>query len=391
LAGLDRLLDDHARRHSIPGAVVGVLRNGEVETASFGAAAETRFAIGSLGKSMLATAFALGGVPLDDPVTAHVPELRAASWAERTSLRDLLANRSRVPLLAELELADLGTDDDVLSRFAARLGREEPKADYWSYSNAGWCVLGRALETITGLTFEDALRATVLDPLGLEETVFTEQPAATWAPRTLGPAGSTLLSTAADLLRFAERHLDDPALEQLRVPHAEISLYGWLDAWCLGWARFDWAGGPVWGWDGVMPEQRAVLRLLPDARGAVALLTSSDAGRALYRSLFPELLAGFGVRMTEPRLEPDPRAAGDLSRFEGGYAWPDRRWEVTATDTGLVLDGPEGVLDAVAIDDSTFLTDPNDPDTPTVTFAGFDGTGRPRVLYRMIWGLPRVE
>ncbi len=42
------------------------------------------------------------------------------------------------------------------------------------------------------------------------------------------------------------------------------------------------------------------------------------------------------------------------------------------------------------IDERTFLVDPTDPDNPTVTFAEFDGAGRPRVLYVMLWGLPRV-
>jgi CubicO group peptidase (beta-lactamase class C family) len=373
-------LDEHARRHRVQGAVLGVLRDGEIETSSVGVGADTRFAIGSIGKTMLATAFALSDVPLDDPVTAHVPELQDTGW--EITLRDLLANRSCVPLLEELELADLGEDDDVLSRFAARIAREEPKGDYWSYSNAGWCVLGRALETITGLPYEGALQAVLLDPLGLEETVFVERPSDGWAPRTLGPAGATLLSTAADLLRFAERHLSDPALEPLRTSHSELPMYGWLDAWCLGLARFDWEGGPVWGWDGVMPGQRAVLRFVP-GRGAAVLLTNSGSGRALYRSVFPDVLDSFGVRMPELRLEPDPRAAGDLSRFEGVYAWPDRRWEVAATDTTLLLDSEEGLFEAVAIDDRTFLTDPHDPDTPTVTFAH-------DVLYRMIWGLPRV-
>jgi CubicO group peptidase (beta-lactamase class C family) len=385
------LLHDQAPRHSVPGAVVGVLREGKVETACFGVAADTRFAIGSLGKSMLATAFALGDVPLDDAVTAHVPELRNARWAERITLRGLLANDSCLPLRADLEHADLGEDDDVLSRFAALVARGEPKGDYWSYSNAGWCVLGRALETITGLAYEDALRATLLDPLGLNETEFPQQPAAGWAPRTLGPAGSTLLSTAADLLRFAQRHLQDPALGLLREPQAEVPLYGWLDAWCLGWARFDWEGGPVWGWDGVMPGHRAVLRFVPGARGAAVLLTSSDTGRSLYRSLFPAVLDElFGVRMPELQLKPEAGAGGDLSRFEGAYAWPDQRWEVTVSGSGLRLDGPEGVLEAAPIDGSTFVTDPEDPDTPTVTFADFDADERPEVLYRMIWGSPRV-
>ena len=39
----------------------------------------------------------------------------------------------------------------------------------------------------------------------------------------------------------------------------------------------------------------------------------------------------------------------------------------------------------------TFVVDPMDPDTPTVTFGAFDAAGRPRVLYDMLRGLPRLD
>jgi hypothetical protein len=75
----------------------------------------------------------------------------------------------------------------------------------------------------------------------------------------------------------------------------------------------------------------------------------------------------------------------------GVYAWPDRRWEVTASDTHLVMEGDGGIVEAPPLDDRTFVVDAGDPDVPTVTFDGFDASGRPGVLYQMLWGLPRVE
>ena len=57
-------------------------------------------------------------------------------------------------------------------------------------------------------------------------------------------------------------HLQDPSLASLRAVHAQFSIYGWLDAWCLGWARFDWEGGAVWGWDGLVNGERSVLRIV---------------------------------------------------------------------------------------------------------------------------------
>ena len=414
---LTRLLGDHASVHSVPGAAIAILRDGEVTSACSGIAdlrtgepvtPETCFAVGSLAKTMVATALARlaseSVLSFDDPAAEHVPELRGG-WGERITVRDLLANRSRLPLRADVEFSD---SDDDLSRFAAEIANGKPTAGFWSYTNAGWSLLGRALETLTGLTWEEAMRATLLVPLGMDDTTFTTQavaepraagheltaagpvPAEPWAPRALGPAGSTMSSTTGDLLRFAAAHLDDPALAALRETHAEIRIHGWLDAWCLGCARFDWDGGPVWGWDGLVSGQRAVLRLFPEQRAAVAVLTNGSTGRAMCRSLFGELMPSLiGVSPPPLNLEPTPRA-GDLTRFAGIYAWPDRMWTVEAPGPALAMDGDGHTYEALPIGDRTFLVDPEDPDNPTVTFGAFDDAGRPGVLYVMLWGLPRI-
>ena len=253
------------------------------------------------------------------------------------------------------------------------------------------------------------MRAALFDPLEMTRTTFVDEagdvPRATgheiiaggvvradpWTPRALGPAGSTILSTVTDLLRFARAHLDDPFLAALRATQEEIRIHAWLDAWCLGWARFDWGGGRVWGWDGLISGQRAVLRLVPDEGGAAVLLTNCGTGRAMYRSIFPRVMeAWFGVHVPPLVLEPSEGAAGDLSRFEGVYAWPDRRWDVTAADACLVLRSEGRSVEGLPLDERTFLIDRGDPDTPTVTFGGFDDDGRPGVLYEMLWGLPRA-
>ena len=117
---LTGLLREHASACAVPGAVLGVLAGGAEEIAATGVAdvstgepvtPETRFAPGSLVKTMVATAIvrlaAEGVLSLEDPLARHVPELRAAEWAHRATLRDLLANRARVPLTSELEFSGL--------------------------------------------------------------------------------------------------------------------------------------------------------------------------------------------------------------------------------------------------------------------------------------------
>jgi hypothetical protein len=199
------------------------------------------------------------------------------------------------------------------------------------------------------------------------------------------------VATAEELLGFAALHLDDPLLTGLRREHAAERIDGWLDTWCLGWARFDWEGGPAWGWDSVVPGERAVLRLFPDQRTAVVLLTNGDCGRAVYRSLFAELLPELtGRSMPEPPARTDATSREDLSSYAGVYAWPDSRITVRAAGGRLVLEQDGQEQEGVPVGRGTFLVDEDDPDTPTVTFGAYDRRGRPRVLYRMLWGFPRV-
>jgi CubicO group peptidase (beta-lactamase class C family) len=408
----------------VPGAAVGVLREGAVTTACYGTAdvrtgepvtPGTRWSAGSLTKSMVATVIAglaeSDRLSLDDPVAAHVPELRASGWAGRATLRDLLANRSGLGLRAGLEFGfdvRMDRDDGALSRLVAEAAGGSA-AGFWSYTNVGWCVLGRVIETAAGAGWEDAMRRHLFERAGMSGTAFVTGgvaaravghgvtaagpvPVAPLVSRAYGPAGTSAVTTVTDLLRFAAVHLQDPSLASLRAVHAQVSIYGWLDCWCLGWARFDWEGGQVWGWDGLVNGERSVLRILPGQQTAVVLMTNSSTGRAMYRSLFAELMPSLsGISVPPLRLDAAAGAAGDLSRFAGSYAWPDRQVDVTATTNGLLINGGDARTEAFPLDERTFLTSPADPDNPTVTFGAFDPAGRPRVLYDMLWGLPRLH
>ncbi|MGN6681531.1 MAG: serine hydrolase domain-containing protein, partial [Streptosporangiaceae bacterium] len=351
---LTELLERHASRHSVPGAAVGILHEGSAAIACHGIAdvrtsepvtTETRFAVGSLTKSMVATVIARlaqsGALSLEDAAARHVPELRGSRWAERATVRDLLANRSGLPLRAASEFGfdERPEDDDrALARLVADVATGpagSPANSLWSYSNVGWCVLGRVVETVTGVTWEEAMRDNLADPAGMQGTAFRAGPlpglaaghevadegpvpVEPLAARTYAPAGASVVSTVTDLLRFAALHLEDSSLAFLRAVHADISIHGWLDSWCLGWAWFDWQGAAVWGWDGLTSGQRSVLRIVPERRAAVVLLTNSGTGRALYRPLLAELMASmFGIGVPPLFLEARPGAAGDLSRFAG--------------------------------------------------------------------------
>jgi CubicO group peptidase (beta-lactamase class C family) len=252
-------------------------------------------------------------------------------------------------------------------------------AKVWSYTNVGWCLLGRVIETATDSRWPDAMRRH-LASAGLRETTFATDagskrratgheitaegpvPVEPLVARAYGPAGTTAVSSVPDLLRFAALHLEDSSLAALREVHAEVCISGSLDSWCLGWAWFDIGGGGVWGWDSVVNGERAVLRIVPEHQAAAVLMTNASTGRAAYRSL-----------------------------FGGVYAWPDRRVEVTPAGSCLRIKSADGVAEAPPLDERTFLVDAADPDNPTVTFGAYDAAGRPQVLYLMLWGLPRLD
>ena len=420
---LATLLRRHATAQGVPGAAVGLLRQGEGVAAYHGVedvrtatpvTPATRFGIGSVTKSMVASAIAVlgaeGQLSLDDPVASRVPELGRCSWAQTATVRDLLANRSSVALRSSLEFGfdeHDGDDELALARLVAEVAPEAPAGEHWSYANVGWCVLGRVIETVTGAVWEQAMPR-LLATAGLTDTIWTtsapregavghDQSAAGPMPvepllcRAYAPAGAGIASTLEDMLRYAAWHLTDPVLAALRVVHADISIPGWLDAWGLGLARFAWGGADVWGWDGVVNGQRSVLRLLPDQDGAVVVLTNGSAGRALARSILAETVpAGFGLDVPTVRLDPAPDVPLGVAAYAGTYGWPDRRVDVTQSGRGLVVTEDGVAQEAVPLDHRTFLVDRADPDTPTITFDDFDRDGRPGVLYDMVWGLGRI-
>ena len=427
---LSGVLVRHAARHGVPGAAVGVVRDGAVSTAFYGIAdvrtgepvtRATRFRIGSLTKPMVASAIAYlaaaGRLALGDSLAARVPELRGSAWARRVTVADLLANRSGLPLKEESEFGFTGRRDEgvaAVSRLAADVAATldvgEAGGDaVWSYTNVGWCLLGRVIEAVTDMSWPDAM-GVCLSPVGLRDTSFGRAapgvprvtghdvsglgvtPVRPTESRAYGPAGTTTLSTVDDLLAFAVTHLEDPSLAFLRVPQAFVRIHGWLDRWCLGWGWFDWGSGGAWGWDGLLEGERSFLRMLPDRRAAVVLLTNGSTGRAMFRTLIPEIVEQmFGVHVPPLRLTPSPGSAGDLSRFAGTYAWPDHQIDVTVAGDGLVLSDQHDDTPAVPVAPEVFLTDPGDSDNPTITFGSHRPGGRPHVLYRMLWGYPRLR
>jgi CubicO group peptidase (beta-lactamase class C family) len=383
---LQERFDDLARTHRVPGATVGVLVDGEVVVCATGVThAETRdpvrpdtaFLIASITKVWTATLVMQlvdeGLVDLHRPVTEQIePGLRLAdSEAARTVTVAQLLCHSGGFLGDAGEPPDRG-DDAVRNTVAAysttpqvhRPGR------LFSYSNAGYNVLGRLVECATGTTWDEALRTRLVEPLGLTRTatlpedIMVGHHAVGHEPRTAdtldlrpvtryldprgsGPCGGTLATTAADLLAFASLHIyDGLAPDGARLLSAE-------SARAMREARIDQpdpSHSPAWGWGwgverldgprivehaGNTCGQQSQLLVVPERGVAVAVLTNGDAQGLLRSQLVGGLVRDL-VGVSRPGNPEPVDAAVDSTPFIGTFASSeDLEIEVSATHVGL--------------------------------------------------------
>ena len=313
-----------------------------------------------------------GLLDLDTPVADYLPELRLADAdaAKAVTMRHLLTHTSGID--GDV-FTDTGRGDDCLEKYVALLSEVRqihPIGATWSYCNSGFTLAGRVIERITGGTWDAAIRERIIAPLGLAHTVTLPEEALlfrtaaghvdlddarrltpVWGlPRSAGPA-VLICATPADVLAFARMHLTGglapdgtrvlsaASVQAMAEFHTEVpDRYVLGDSWGLGWIRFDWGGHEVVGHDGNTIGQAAFLRVLPEARLAVVLLTNGGHARDLYQDLYREIFAEIaGVEMAAPIQPPAEPVTADITPHLGAYERGGMHIEVLAAGAGPVL------------------------------------------------------
>jgi len=131
-----------------------------------------------------------GKLAIDDPVEKHLPEFKGQMLvAERGKdsltlkkpsrpivLRDLMTHTSGLPGGFPPGLADLYTRRQHTLAEAVLVSSQRPldfePGTRWAYCNAGIDVLGRVIEVVSGMSFEDFLQKRVFTPLEMKDTTF---------------------------------------------------------------------------------------------------------------------------------------------------------------------------------------------------------------------------
>jgi CubicO group peptidase (beta-lactamase class C family) len=326
------LVEDFCRSHEVAGLAVGVVRDGEVASRGFGVrdvrtgepvTPETTFHLASVSKPFVATAIvslAVGGgeyggqvLDLDAPVTRWIPELRLADGREgEVTVRGLLSHTSGLPDVSDYGWHDPQLGDGALSEFARSLSRWRLQSDpgtAFSYSNAGFELIGLVLARVTGTTFEEAIRQQVLVPLGMRRSTFlrAEVPAELAASPHVGmplqvpgdaypysrrhAPSSTLHSNLVETCRFMQALLapgavsamdSEPAwlhpelLELMWRPVASVGRPPWEEAAALGWSVGSYRGQRTLSHSGADPGFGSKLVLVPEQRTGVVFLANSN-------------------------------------------------------------------------------------------------------------------
>jgi CubicO group peptidase (beta-lactamase class C family) len=183
--------------------------------------------IGSITKQFTAAAILRlaerGALTLDDPIDKFVPEFD--SRGKTITLRHLLTHRSGVPrdwykLAAHTPppLLSPATREQVVAGINAQPIDFLPGTTF-NYSNAGYMLLGYAIESITGKSYVDYIHTELALPLGLLDTGVCGTgnlprpegyglfPGNTIRLQAVHPSGlissGSLCSTAADLARWS--------------------------------------------------------------------------------------------------------------------------------------------------------------------------------------------
>ncbi|WP_426687603.1 serine hydrolase domain-containing protein [Rhodanobacter ginsengiterrae] len=348
IAAIDRYVAAEMAREHIPGAEVGIYRNGQaVLTKGYGLAnvewnarvtPTTPMQSGSVGKQFTATAVMMlveqGKLKLDDSITQYFPDA-PASW-KPIKVKNLLSHTSG---LAEYEdpsrmqpggLFDQRQDftETQLVKKIETLPIEFKPGDDWAYRNTNYALLGVLIHKVSGQDYRDYMHEHIFAPLGMVATrgisdrdiipgraagyelVAGQLKNQAWvSPSLNSTADGTLYFNVVDLQKwdralYGTTLLSRQSLDTMWTPFVldngkpNASHYG------FGWATDRINGHRVIQHSGAWQGFTCTINRYVDDKLTVVALTNLDAGHAS-----PVYLSHVIAGLVQPALMPKPNAA----------------------------------------------------------------------------------
>ena len=364
-AKLDQLFDRLFEKNKGMGSLT-IAKDGTVlYTRSFGysqvngtekkpLAAETKYRIASITKTYTAVMiFQLveeGKLNLTDTLDKFFPQIPNAS---RITMELILKHRGGIPVLESDTEDGWGkqprTRDEVVTRIAQHQPEFEPDAKY-SYSNAGYILLGYVVEKVGGKSYSEALKERITSKIGLRDTYVgtgSGDPSKNEATsyRYMGgwreaaeldfsvPAGAgAILSTPTDMAKFIQ------ALFDLKLVSADSlkQMTTMRDGEGMGMASFTFAGKTLYGYNGGSGSSGAWLAYYPEEKLALAYTTNMKVYGV--RSIVTGVFDIYWNRPFQiPALEAFDVSPEVLDRYVGVYTIAGTPAKMTVTRDGATL------------------------------------------------------
>lgn len=258
----------------------------------------TKFNIASVTKMITGTAvlqlIESGKLGFDDAVGKYLPDYANKELAQKVTIRHLLTHTGGTGDIFGADYArdrlTLREHADYVRLFESRAPLFEPGSQY-RYSNYGFILLGRIIERVRGISYDDYLRRHILAPAGMTSTgnwpeseVVPDRAAGyrrrdgTWVSNAdvlpfRGMGYGLGYSTARDLFRFAEalqagKLLSKSMLGAATVPQREQTGYGFS---VRGEGQLRYYGHP-----GGTPGISAEVRVFPELGYVLISLSNLD-------------------------------------------------------------------------------------------------------------------
>jgi CubicO group peptidase (beta-lactamase class C family) len=309
---------------------------------------ESIYQIASLTKSFTALVIVKlseeGKLSVKDPVSKFITDYPRGN---EITIENLLTHTSGIyePLRNKEYFRLLHTRESITESRELSFFKDEPldfePGTQFSYTNSGYILLGIIIEKVTGLSYEDAVRKIILDPLKMSHTGFDylalKSPYKTvpysylsktkhekteiWNPELTGPAGQ-IYTTAEDLYKYYQglknyKIVSKESFRKMTTP--------FLNGYGYGWFIDDLYGKKVINHGGNIEGATSYLAMLPEDDICIILLNNitskklEKAGNTILAALLDQ-----PFELPKPKKEVTLDASL-LKRYAGDYALPENK------------------------------------------------------------------
>ena len=275
---------------------------------------QTRYPIASVSKPIVATGLMIlaerGLVDLNRPANQYLGAYGKltgyAGDASAATLRHIFQHRAGLPLHGQYFYADENYNPPSMDEIIRRYGIiVNPPGERYNYSNLGYGILAYISARISGKSYADYMKTEIFEPLGLTRTSLEIEPQLSQEAVTVYANDKTVIpyyvfdewgsgrvwSTAHDVVRFGMFHLKEHLPDQKAIlkdatidrmvsdNHSTGTVGGFYGTdwfYGLGWGGREKSefGYRWYGHEGGMPGVSGQLKLFPEKRIAIAVLSN---------------------------------------------------------------------------------------------------------------------